>query len=149
MPSPPCRNCLQVCLSLNVRLRTINGGQASPDISSAMPMEQPECRGLGFTERGIFCSLQAIRGLWAGGLCLLAGRLLHADRTVVHAWGVPRTFARVRIVIPMLGFGGWTFFKGLARPPGNVSAYLMAALPHLLATCPLDCLWHLDWFHAH
>lgn len=51
---------------------------------------------------------------WAGGLCLLAGRLLHAYWTVVHAWGVPRALAMGLTFIPMLGFGGWTFIKGLA-----------------------------------
>jgi uncharacterized protein len=52
--------------------------------------------------------------LWAGGMSLLAGRLLHVYWTVAHAWGVPRALAMVLTFIPMLGFGGWTFFKGIA-----------------------------------
>jgi len=52
--------------------------------------------------------------LWVGGLCLLAGRLLHAYWTLVHAWGVPRAFGMVLTFLPMLGFGGWSFYRGLA-----------------------------------
>lgn len=52
--------------------------------------------------------------LWAGGLCLLAGRLLHAYWTLAHAWGGPRAVGMVLTFLPMLGFGGWAFVRGLA-----------------------------------
>ncbi|MBN8505799.1 MAG: MAPEG family protein [Burkholderiales bacterium] len=51
--------------------------------------------------------------LWAGGLCLLGGRALHAYWTLRHGWGTPRATGMLLTFAPMLGFGGWLLSRGL------------------------------------
>jgi uncharacterized protein len=45
--------------------------------------------------------------LWAGGLSLLAGRLMHAAILILKGWGLPRAIGMVLTFVPMLAFGGW------------------------------------------
>lgn len=52
--------------------------------------------------------------LWAGGLCLLAGRAMHAAILILKGWGLPRAIGMILTFVPMASFGGWCVFKGLA-----------------------------------
>lgn len=52
-------------------------------------------------------------GLWLGGVCLLAGRLMHAAILVLKGWGLPRAVGMILTFAPMAGFGGWCVFKSL------------------------------------
>lgn len=45
--------------------------------------------------------------LWAGGLCLLVGRLMHAAILVSRGWGHPRAVGMIMTFLPMAGFGIW------------------------------------------
>jgi uncharacterized membrane protein YecN with MAPEG domain len=51
--------------------------------------------------------------LWAGGLSLLLGRVMHAAILITKGWGNPRAFGMVLTFLPMAGFGVWAFFKAL------------------------------------
>ncbi len=52
--------------------------------------------------------------LWAGGISLLAGRLMHAAILITKGWGHPRAIGMILTFIPMAGFGGWCVFRALA-----------------------------------
>lgn len=45
--------------------------------------------------------------LWAGGISLLVGRLMHAAILVLRGWGLPRALGMIFTFLPMLSFGGW------------------------------------------
>ncbi|MFM2263230.1 MAG: hypothetical protein RI959_1906 [Pseudomonadota bacterium] len=49
--------------------------------------------------------------LWAGGVSLLVGRLMHAAILVLKGWGLPRAIGMILTFVPMLGFGGWCFLR--------------------------------------
>lgn len=51
--------------------------------------------------------------LWAGGLSLLIGRLMHAAILVTRGWGLPRAIGMILTFIPMAGFGGWCVYRAL------------------------------------
>lgn len=51
--------------------------------------------------------------LWAGGLCLLTGRLMHAVILVLKGWGLPRAIGMILTFIPMGGFGGWCVYRAI------------------------------------
>ncbi len=52
--------------------------------------------------------------LWAGGMSLLIGRLMHAAILIIKGWGLPRAIGMIMTFIPMACFGGWAVFKSLA-----------------------------------
>lgn len=52
--------------------------------------------------------------LWAGGISLLVGRLMHAAILVAKGWGNPRAAGMILTFIPMAGFGGWCIYRFLA-----------------------------------
>lgn len=52
--------------------------------------------------------------LWAGGISLLVGRLMHAAILVTKGWGNPRAVGMILTFIPMAGFGGWCVFRAMA-----------------------------------
>jgi uncharacterized membrane protein YecN with MAPEG domain len=52
--------------------------------------------------------------LWVGGSSLLLGRLMHAAVVATKGWGLPRAIGMILTFIPMLGFGAWSIFQGLA-----------------------------------
>lgn len=52
--------------------------------------------------------------LWAGGISLLVGRLMHAAILVTKGWGNPRAIGMILTFIPMAGFGGWCIYGALA-----------------------------------
>jgi uncharacterized protein len=45
--------------------------------------------------------------LWAGGLSLLVGRVMHAAILIIKGWGLPRAIGMILTFVPMLGFGVW------------------------------------------
>ncbi|EYC50569.1 hypothetical protein AZ34_05490 [Hylemonella gracilis str. Niagara R] len=45
--------------------------------------------------------------LWAGGVSLLVGRLMHAAVLILRGWGLPRALGMILTFLPMLTFGGW------------------------------------------
>ncbi|MFO6419015.1 MAPEG family protein [Hylemonella sp. W303a] len=45
--------------------------------------------------------------LWAGGISLLVGRIMHAAILVLKGWGLPRALGMILTFLPMLAFGGW------------------------------------------
>ena len=45
--------------------------------------------------------------LWAGGVSLLVGRLMHAAILILKGWGLPRAIGMILTFVPMLGFGVW------------------------------------------
>lgn len=45
--------------------------------------------------------------LWAGGLSLLAGRLMHAAILITKGWGLPRAIGMILTFLPLAGFGLW------------------------------------------
>jgi uncharacterized protein len=45
--------------------------------------------------------------LWAGGVSLFVGRLMHASILVLKGWGLPRAIGMILTFLPMLGFGVW------------------------------------------
>jgi uncharacterized membrane protein YecN with MAPEG domain len=49
--------------------------------------------------------------LWAGGLCLLAGRAMHAAILILKGWGLPRAIGMILTFVPMASFGGWCVFN--------------------------------------
>ncbi len=51
--------------------------------------------------------------LWAGGISLLVGRLMHATVLVLKGWGLPRAIGMILTFIPMLGFGVWCMSRTL------------------------------------
>ncbi len=51
--------------------------------------------------------------LWAGGVSLLVGRLMHAAILVTQGWGHPRAIGMLLTFAPMIGFGGWSVYRGL------------------------------------
>lgn len=53
--------------------------------------------------------------LWAGGLSLLVGRLMHAAILITKGWGNPRAAGMLLTFAPMIGFGVWSVCQGLAR----------------------------------
>lgn len=52
--------------------------------------------------------------LWAGGISVLVGRLMHAAVLVTKGWGNPRAIGMILTFIPMAGFGGWCIYGALA-----------------------------------
>lgn len=53
--------------------------------------------------------------LWAGGICLLVGRLMHAAILVTRGWGHPRAVGMIMTFVPMAGFGGWCVTQAVSR----------------------------------
>ncbi|MBP7080286.1 MAG: MAPEG family protein [Rhodocyclaceae bacterium] len=51
--------------------------------------------------------------LWAGGVSLLVGRLMHAAILVTKGWGNPRAIGMLLTFAPMVGFGAWSVHQGL------------------------------------
>jgi uncharacterized protein len=51
--------------------------------------------------------------LWAGGACLLIGRLMHAHIIITKGWGLPRALGMVLTFVPMFGFGAWDIVRAL------------------------------------
>ena len=51
--------------------------------------------------------------LWAGGLSLLVGRVMHALFLIAKGWGNPRAIGMVLTFLPMAGFGVWDLYKGI------------------------------------
>jgi len=51
--------------------------------------------------------------LWAGGVSLLVGRLMHAAILVAKGWGNPRAIGMILTFIPMAGFGGWCVYRAV------------------------------------
>ena len=49
--------------------------------------------------------------LWAGGLSLLVGRLMHAAILIIKGWGLPRAIGMIMTLAPMLGFGVWSILR--------------------------------------
>ena len=58
--------------------------------------------------------------LWAGGSCLLIGRVMHAVTLIAVGWGNPRALGMILTFLPMVGFGVWAVYKGVfsALPRG-------------------------------
>lgn len=57
--------------------------------------------------------------LWAGGVSLLVGRVMHAAILVLRGWGLPRAIGMILTFVPMIGFGAWCLSRawgGLAAP---------------------------------
>ncbi len=52
--------------------------------------------------------------LWAGGASLLVGRLMHAAILITKGWGNPRAIGMILTFVPMIGFGVWSVYRGLA-----------------------------------
>lgn len=51
--------------------------------------------------------------LWAGGLCLFIGRLMHVIIIISKGWGLPRALGMILTFIPMAGFGAWCVYRSL------------------------------------
>ena len=51
--------------------------------------------------------------LWAGGLSLLIGRIMHASILITKGWGNPRAFGMILTFLPMGGFGAWAAYKSM------------------------------------
>lgn len=51
--------------------------------------------------------------LWAGGVSLLVGRLMHAVILVSKGWGNPRAIGMLLTFAPMLVFGAWSVYQGV------------------------------------
>jgi len=58
--------------------------------------------------------------LWAGGSCLLIGRVMHAATLIAVGWGNPRALGMILTFLPMVGFGAWAVYRGVfsALPRG-------------------------------
>jgi hypothetical protein len=52
--------------------------------------------------------------LWAGGSSLLIGRLMHAAILITKGWGNPRAIGMILTFVPMVSFGVWSIYRGLA-----------------------------------
>lgn len=52
--------------------------------------------------------------LWAGGISLLLGRLMHAAILVTKGWGNPRAIGMILTFIPLPGLGGWCLSRASA-----------------------------------
>lgn len=53
--------------------------------------------------------------LWAGGISLLIGRLMHAAILVTKGWGNPRAVGMILTFLPMAGFGGWCLYRAVTQ----------------------------------
>lgn len=52
--------------------------------------------------------------LWAGGACILTGRLMHAAIIITRGWGLARANGMLLTLIPTACFGLWTLWRSLA-----------------------------------
>ena len=52
--------------------------------------------------------------LWAGGVSLLLGRLMHAAILITKGWGHPRAIGMILTFMPMVGFGAWCATRAFA-----------------------------------